>query len=344
MRMKAMRVSFALLAFASCLVLGLAAPAGAAEGSAEGEPREIQEVLGPRADPEGDALAETGSSGGCTASPEERARLLALARAGFELADDAERQRQALDLVDCLGDPDPEIRDAVAYSALASWLRADALDETTRLALAERLLPQVEAAEDAAGFRRPFAALALAEVARADRLEPALPDEVRCRMVEAAARFLESTKDHRGFDDQEGWRHAVAHGADLVLQLGLHPATTEAEARRLMTALATQVAPPGVAYVFGEPSRLARAVFYVHGRGLLDNAFWNEWFAAIGSPAPLPSWSAAFGSTAALARRHDTVAFLHAVTFAARVQPGSECDRLAELAHRELVRIERGEP
>lgn len=282
------------------------------------------------------------ADGACAPDPEARAGLLALAAAGFEIADGAERQRRALEIATCLGDPDPELRDGVAFTGLSTWLRSGAIDPPTRLALAERLVPWIEADEDAAGFRRPFAAVALSEVARADRLAPSLPDPLRRRMVEAAARFLETTRDYRGFDADAGWRHAVAHGADLVLQLGLHPALTVGEGQRLLAALATQVAPPGTSYVFGEPERLARALFFVHRRGLLDDAFWDAWFAAVAAPAPLADWSEAFASAAGLSRRHDLVAFLNAIAFAARANPGDASDRLAELAHRESMRIERG--
>ncbi len=282
--------------------------------------------------------------GGCTASPDESAGLLALARSGFSISDSAERQRRALELAHCLGDPDPAIRDGVAFSGLSTWLRAGAIAEPTRLALAERLLPWVEAEEEHAGFRRSFAALTLSEVARADRLAPALPESTRRRLIDAAVHFFATTRDYRGFDAQEGWRHAVAHGADLALQLGLHPATTAAETERLLAALATQIAPTGVSYVYGEPGRLARAVFFLHGRGLLDDAFWDGWFAAVGSPRPLAGGPEAFASVQGLARRHDVESFLHAAAFAARANPGPASDRLADLADRELVRLERGEP
>jgi len=278
---------------------------------------------------------------GC-ASQARRAALVELAEGGFAIEEAAERGRRAIELTDCLGDPDPEIRDGVAFAGLSTWLRAGALDDATRAALAERLLPWVEAGEDVAGFRRPFAALALSEVARADRLAPALPESLRRRMVTAAAHFLETTRDYRGFDATEGWRHAVAHGADLVLQIGLHPATTGEEANRLVAALATRIAPEGVAWIHGEPERLARAVFFIHRRGLVAEAFWEAWFSAVGSPAPLASWSESFTSPAGLARRHDVLAFLHALAFAARANPGPASDRLAELAHRELVRIQGG--
>lgn len=286
------------------------------------------------------ALGEAGP--GCAPEPEGRAALLELAQRRFEVADAAERQRRALELVACLGDPDPKLRDEVAFTGLSTWLRAGAIDEVARLALAERLLPWVEADEDAAGFRRPFAALALSEVARADRLAPSLPDPVRQRIVAAAARFLETTRDHRGFDAVEGWRHAVAHGADLVLQIGLHPATTAEEAKRLFDALAKQIAPPGVAYVHGEPERLARAVFFVHRRGLPDDAFWDSWFASVGALGRGEEGAAANGTSETLARRHDATAFLHALAFAARANPAPTSDRLAELAHRELVRLHGG--
>jgi hypothetical protein len=278
---------------------------------------------------------------GCASGP-DRAALVTWSEGGFPVADDAERRRRALALVDCLGDPDPAIRDGVAFAALSSWLRAEALDAPTRQALAERLLPLVVAPEDAAGFRRSFAALALSEVARADRLAPALPAPLRAQLVEAAANFLSTTRDHRGFTPEQGWRHAVAHGADLVLQLGLHPAATEAELRRLLDALATQLAPAGTAYVHGEPERFARAVFFLHGRGLVAEDWWDAWFAALAAPAPLAAWGEAFSSAEGLARRHDVVAFLQAVAFAAGANPGPQGDRIGELARRELVRVHGG--
>lgn len=275
--------------------------------------------------------------------PTDRATLLALPGTGFEVPDAAARARLALELVDYLSDPDPALRDGVAFTGLSTWLRAGVLEPATRQTLAERLLPRVEATEDAAGFARSFAALALSEVARADRLGPRLPSEQRQRLIMAAETFLRTTRDYRGFDDSAGWRHAVAHGADLCLQLGLHPATTADETRRLATALATQVAPAAHAYIHTEPDRLARAVFFLHARGQLDAAFWDGWFAALASPAPLDRWAAAFESTAGLARRHNLVAFLHALGFAARANPGAPSDAIARWSQRELERVERGE-
>jgi hypothetical protein len=163
------------------------------------------------------------------------------------------------------------------------------------------------------GFRRPFAILALAEVARADRLAPSLPADRRALLLETGARYLETLTDYRGFDPRAGWRHGVAHGADLMLQLTRNPAVDRAGLLRILQALGSQVAPAGHSYVQGESDRLARAAIEVARRGVLTPADWTDWFARLGDPAPLAGWDQAFQSEAGLARRHNLRAFAHAV-------------------------------
>ena len=279
----------------------------------------------------------------CPPAPWTRDALLALSEQRFVVADDAERQRLAIGLVSCLDDPDPALRDEVGYSALAAWLRGKSLAPPTVVALSDVMLARLEKPDDPAGFGRPFAALVLSEIARADRLDLVLPERTVQAMVGAAESFLTGIRDYRGLDPREGWRHGVAHGADLVLQLGLNPRIGGNELRRLLAAVATQVVPGGeVFYTDGESERLARAVFFLARREELDQLFWYGWFEAIGAPSPLPSWSNATQSRPGLARRHNTIAFLSAVAFAARASASAENTPLAALAARELRRIMSG--
>ena len=193
---------------------------------------------------------------------------------------------------------------------------------------------------DPGGFRLPFAALVLSEVARADRIEPLFPGPARDRLVDIAASSLTRVRDYRGFDNKEGWRHGVAHGSDLVLQLALNPRVGAPGLRRMMEAVATQVAPQGaVFYTFGEPERLARAVQFAHRRGLLDHPFWEAWFTSIGSPRSGETWAEAFQSLEGLSRRHNTIAFLHALSFAARSGDDEASKALAILADRTAAQV-----
>ena len=198
---------------------------------------------------------------GCPPPPLTRNDLDALKAGDFAVSSAEERNRLAVVLLACFDDPDPAVRDGIVFEGLSHWLRAGELAPETIRALAAQLSPALaDSSGDPTGFRKPFAALLLSEVARSDRLEPVLDDASRTALAHLAARYLASVTDYRGFDPREGWRHGVAHGADLVLQLGLNPRLDATDIEALLAALAQQVAPAGpVFYTFGEPERLARS-------------------------------------------------------------------------------------
>ena len=246
----------------------------------------------------------------CPPAGWDEAALAQLRAAKFELPDAAARDALALTLPDCLADPRPQLRDEVAFEALAAWMRAGvlptALLDTLRIELTRRLT-----ADDPDGFGRPFAALTLAEIARVDRLKPFLGAPARAALLRAAVAYERNVRDYRGFDAVQGWRQGVAHGADLLLQLALNPALGHEALDAIVAAVGAQVAPAAEHfYVYGESERLARPIFYAAQRGLHDSAYWSAWLATLAAPAPLPSWEEAFKTQAGLARKHNTEAFV----------------------------------
>ena len=254
--------------------------------------------------------------------------------------DAIERDRLALSLLPCLGDPDPQIRDTLAFGTLSSLLRDSLLSTAARDSMRAELVRQLRAPADADGFRHPFVVLALSELVRADRLAPAMDMAQRQEIVGLATQYLRSLTDYRGFVSGEGWRHGVAHGADLALQLLVHDGVDPSQSSLLLDALATQIAPPGeIAYVHGEPERFARAVFFAHSRGLLPPTFWESWFNRVSEPAPLANWEESFRSTRGLARRHNTIGFLTMLHYFALTQDDPNSRRLAALIEAALKRV-----
>jgi len=242
----------------------------------------------------------------CPPAGQTKTSLQALKTLQFALPDAAEKQKLADGLLGCLGDPDPEIRDGIAYEALTAWMRAGDFDAEALRGLRDKLYAMLDG-DDKAGFRKPFAALVLSEVARTDRIKPWMSPEERVAMVDRAAAYEESVRDYRGYIEGEGWRHGVAHGADWLMQLSLNPALERAQYDRILAAVAAQVVPEGGhAYVFGEPGRLAQPVMYTAKRGLLSDAEWEAWFVAMEAKVgklkrdDYANW---------LARRHDLMAF-----------------------------------
>ena len=257
-------------------------------------------------------LAMLGTAPALAACPPEgqsRESLQALKVLKYTVPDAAERLALANGLLDCLADPDPVLRDQIAYEALTQWLQAGDFDADTLRGLRDQLLAMLSG-DDAEGFRRPFAALILSEVARTDRIAPWMTPVERAAMVDEAAGFVESVRDYRGFDGKDGWRHGVAHGADWLMQLSLNPALERAQTDRILAAVAAQAVPETAhAYVFGEPGRLARPVLYIAKRGLYSDADWQAWFAAL-VPKLGGDASLAYNDSTWLARRHDLMGFL----------------------------------
>ncbi|AJA11242.1 hypothetical protein SKP52_21950 [Sphingopyxis fribergensis] len=235
-------------------------------------------------------------------------------------------------LAACLGDPDPAVRDDFAFTLWSEGLRGKYLTPPQMRYTLGLLTRMVAAPDDAAGFRRPFAALALSEVARADRVEAFLSQAELHALAETGATYLRGVHDYRGFIAGEGWRHGVAHGADLLMQLALNPRLSRADADLMLGAVAAQVAPAeSHAYVHGEARRLARPILFLAKRTDIDDAAWAAWFQSL-HPDATPRWKEPYASTAGLAAVHNSSAFGDAIYVAASESQDPQVRRLAPLA------------
>jgi len=233
---------------------------------------------------------------------------------GWAVADADRRQALALGLLACLSHPDPDLRDGLAFEGTSALLRGKLLTTPTQYQVYRILLAQLQSnATDAHGFAKPFAALVLSEIARADRLQPFLEPADRVTLVSAAATYVRDVTDYRGFTTGEGWRHGVAHGADLLMQLALNRAITGEQLDAIIQAAQAQIVPAqSHFYIYGESDRLARPIVYAARRGQRDAAYWQRFVDAVASPTPLANWGDAFGSQTGLAQLHNTKSFLRA--------------------------------
>lgn len=266
----------------------------------------------------------------CPPAGQTRDSLLALKAADWKVADDTARQNLALALQACLASPDPALRDEIGFDALSHWMRSAQLSPATLHTLRATQLAQLtqsaqsaqsaqpkpspaqasglgESGGAASGFAQPFAALTLAEVARVDRKQAFLTPEQRQQLVSVATSWLAALRDYRGFDEKEGWRHGVAHGADLMLQLSLNPALDKPQMEAMLAAIAAQVAigPDSHFYRYGEGERLMAPVFYLARRSEITASEWDAWFTRL--LAPLKKGPT---TQASLALRHNLSGFL----------------------------------
>jgi hypothetical protein len=241
--------------------------------------------------------------------------LLQLKANQWQIADASQRQHIALKLLDCLSNPDPQLRDEIGFEALSFWLRGELLSVDTIQQIRQQLLqelstkPATQQNTDKTGYAQPFAALVLAEVARVDRRKAFMSEAQRQEMVNAAVQYLAGISDFRGFDETSGWRHGVAHGADWMMQLSLNPALEKSQHLLMLSALAKQIPNERHFYQYGESERLMTPVFYLGLRSDLSSDEWETWFTNL-----LAGTSGQKKLTqASLARKHNLTAFLSAM-------------------------------
>ncbi|WP_428631367.1 DUF2785 domain-containing protein [Sphingopyxis sp.] len=235
-------------------------------------------------------------------------------------------------LIACLGDPHPAVRDEFAFALWSEGLRGKQLSPEWMRYTGQQLSAILVQPDDAAGFRKPFAALTLSEIARADWIDPFLTAPELHALAETAASYLRDVRDYRGFFADEGWRHGVAHGADLLMQLALNPRLARADADLLLGAIAAQVAPvASPLYVHGEARRLARPLLFLAKRADIDDAAWAAWFQTL-HPDAAVRWQTPYASAAGLAAVHNSSAFGDAVYVAASESQDPQVRRLVPLA------------
>ncbi|NNU14972.1 DUF2785 domain-containing protein [Parvularcula sp. ZS-1/3] len=251
----------------------------------------------------------------------DRGELDELRAAEFALPAAAEEDRFLEDAVVCAGDRDPFFRDKIGYEGIAAILRRGGGSEkavrTQTLAILDLIALPNEAVDPRygkkrGGFRASFLPLYASEFLRRDRVGSFLNEEELARAARLAAEEIEGVRDFRGFDEEEGWRHHVAHASDLALQLVLNPGLQRAEHVALQAALLSQVHPGGeVFYRYGEPGRLARALLYSVFAEEWEEGYLESLFSPLVDNESF--WADAYASQEGLARVHNTRSFLQTV-------------------------------
>ena len=244
-------------------------------------------------------------------------RVLADKASGFTPTEARPAAQIARDLAGCLGARDPVIRDQVAYEGLTQLLRSQALTDNDMRALKDQFLIDLSG-DDPDGVLRPFAALLLSEIIRADRVAPYLNDEDRSAILDAGIAYFKQLDDYRGFDPVDGWRHGIAHTADLFMQVSLNLAFDQKDHLKILDALALQITTTNHAYTHGEGERMARPVLFIARAGTLSDTMWIDWFAKLSDPAPLSDWGAAFSSAEGLTRLHNLKYTLYPLALSGR--------------------------
>jgi len=197
------------------------------------------------------------------------------------------------ELIDLLASTDPQLRDDIAYSQLAIRIESGAEDQHLR-ELGDRLALKLS---DEAIQTRTFSALVLGCIVERSNHNDLLARETLLRWVDSFASWYRSETDLRGWDEELGWLHAVAHGADVIGALAGAPELRENDLVALLALVTDRLLTPTL-FVFREQEdeRLGRAAAIILCRSELSSSAATVWLESpaialsAGEPGPTPPW------------------------------------------------------
>jgi Protein of unknown function (DUF2785) len=207
---------------------------------------------------------------------------LALRAKAFHLPQSESVLPLALEATAMLGSTDPEVRDSIAYEALAAWIYSDQrLDIRDLNRLLEVLVTNARRGlGDAEGdglFLRSFSTLALSVVTAEDLRRPFLSETQLEALVDLGIEQLARERDLRGYIVGKGWGHATAHSADLLKFLARSSRLSTAQQARFIESISGRLRSAGQVFVWGEDARLAATLAALARRPDVDPTPFITW-------------------------------------------------------------------
>ncbi len=178
-------------------------------------------------------------------------------------------------MIASIGDPDPELRDNLIYTTFAQLITEHHLNTSFMADILDicidddYLFFRIGEKETDAVFTRSFSALVVALILNEDVKGRFLSEAIAVEACEKAVRYLLEEHDLRGYDEEKGWAHAVAHGADLLAVAVQHPSVnTESFYPKALDALKHCILQENGVYTNEEDERLLMVIHYMFKRGV----------------------------------------------------------------------------
>ncbi|WP_050616056.1 DUF2785 domain-containing protein [Bacillus testis] len=128
-----------------------------------------------------------------------------------------------------IGSPDSELRDKLIYRVFCQLILNNHLSEEMLISLLQeslsdhKLLYGLGGNGDDSVFTRSFSSLLIALILYMDRKHLFLPSALLNHVQDTLIQYLEGEKDVRGYVENKGWAHSIAHAADAFNEMVLHP-------------------------------------------------------------------------------------------------------------------------
>jgi hypothetical protein len=182
-----------------------------------------------------------------------------------------------------IGSTDPILRDKLIYTSFYYLTKDGYLNHQQMTYLIQTCLDKnnlflrIGSTNDDSVFTRAFSSLVVTLILDRDRKKRFLTEEMVNKAIESSILYLQREEDTRGYVEEKGWAHSIAHGADLLAEAVKHPIFNLSLASKCLNTIGGCILKE-TAYLDEEDERLIYAVTALLEKGM-DEYLLKEWIA-----------------------------------------------------------------
>ncbi|WP_310832527.1 DUF2785 domain-containing protein [Paenibacillus pedocola] len=187
-----------------------------------------------------------------------------------------------------IGSLDTELRDELIYTTLSHWIpgnspTANELEQLLPVVLDNNhLLYRLGETNTDSVFTRSFSMLVIPLLFMRHSESPFLSKEQIHQIKENVFYSLQEERDYRGYDEEKGWAHTIAHAADALDDLAQCSELDETDLLTILDLAYEKMTITDRIYSDGEDERMVRPVISVLNRKILSKTYVEQWIQSFG--------------------------------------------------------------
>ena len=194
----------------------------------------------------------------------------------------------SLNMMEYIGDLDGEFRDDLVYLTLAHFIVEDKLTKDEVKKIIDMLLSEdylfykIGEINDSV-FKRTFSMLQLPVILYKHMEDNFLSKEEVELILDKVIEYFDKEEDLRGYVEEKGWAHGIAHGADALGQLVKCKELEYDSLKKILNLVKEKMQINNYVYVNEEDERMATALMGLFERKIINEDEIVEWIKGFSS-------------------------------------------------------------
>ncbi|WP_107923129.1 DUF2785 domain-containing protein [Lysinibacillus parviboronicapiens] len=199
----------------------------------------------------------------------------------YKIVDDSVLRNYIEAMLDNIGSTDSELRDDLIYSTFSHWILKDFVSPNLLKIILETILDKhlfynIGESNSDSVFTRSFSMLLIPLILMADQKNKFLNSEDILIIKKRIICYIHSEKDLRGYVDEKGWAHALAHAADALNELAKYNLPME-DQLELLNVIKKAICTKETIYTNLEDERLITAVMTILKNNTFTSDVFKQW-------------------------------------------------------------------